>query len=455
MPTDLVVTPLSHGGPGVLRGSVPVASDKSIGHRALLFGALANGKSRITGFSYGEDNKSTAAALSAMGVTVEETGPSEIVVHGKGLFGLTAPEKPLDCGNSGTTMRLFAGLLCAQSFDSVLIGDASLSKRPMMRVAKPLRARGATIDGQPHPKKEGEITAPLRITGLPEGRFLTGLELDSPVASAQVKSALLLSGLYAHGPTRVREPHVSRDHTERMMMSLGVPLRTMGTLVEIDPEGWSGEMPAFDVEVPGDISAAAFMLVAAAICKGSEVTVRGVGTNPTRTGIISILRDMGAALQVVAQGDRSGEPVGDISVMASDLYGRRIGGEVVTRAIDEIPIVCALAARASGVTEIFDAAELRVKESDRLGTMAHVLASFGVAVEERPDGLSITGKDSPLTACVVDSKDDHRIAMTATVLGLLADGPTTVRDVDCIATSFPRFVGTLRALGATIEARSR
>lgn len=451
MPTDLVVSPLS----GPLRGSVPVASDKSIGHRALLFGALATGKTRITGFSGGEDNKSTAAALRAMGIQIDEISPSEIVVHGKGLFGLTAPKAPLDCGNSGTTMRLFSGLLVAQSFHSVLVGDASLTRRPMMRVAKPLRARGGKIDGEPHPKKEGEITAPLRITGLPEDQFLSGLEYESPVASAQVKSALLLSGLYAHGPTRVREPHVSRDHTERMMMALGVPLRTVGTLVEIDPEGWSGEMPAFDVEVPGDISAAAFMMVAAAICKGSEVTVRGVGTNPTRTGIIEIVRNMGANVHVVAQGDRSGEPVADIVVSAADLYGRRIGGEVVTRAIDEIPIVCALAARASGVTEIFDAAELRVKESDRLGTMAHVLQSFGVAVEERPDGLLITGQEGPLRACQIDSKDDHRIAMTATVLGLLASGQTTVRDVDCIATSFPRFVGTLRALGATIEARTR
>ena len=451
MPTDLVVTPLA----GALTGSVPVASDKSIGHRALLFGALANGKSRIGGFSYGEDNRSTAAALVAMGIKVEETGPSEIVVHGKGLFGLTAPAGPLDCGNSGTTMRLLSGLLVAQPFDTELVGDASLSRRPMMRVAQPLRARGGKIDGQSHPKKDGEITAPLRITGLPEDQFLAGLEFESPVASAQVKSALLLSGLYAHGLTRVREPHVSRDHTERMMMSLGVPIRTVGTLVEIDPEGWSGEMPAFEVEIPGDISAAAFVIVAAAICKGSAVTVRGVGTNPTRTGIIEIARNMGAEVHVIAQGERSGEPVADISVMAADLYGRRIGGEVVTRAIDEIPIVCALAARASGVTEIFDAAELRVKESDRLGTMAHVLASFGVTVEERPDGLLITGKDSALTACEIESKDDHRIAMTATVLGLLADGPSIVRDVDCIATSFPRFVGTLRALGATLEARSR
>jgi 3-phosphoshikimate 1-carboxyvinyltransferase len=451
MTTDLVVTPLS----GALKGSVPVASDKSIGHRALLFSAIANGKSRIRAVAYGEDNKSTAAALGKMGITIESPSPAEIIVHGAGLFGLRAPDGPLDCGNSGTTMRLLCGLLCAQPFESVLIGDASLSRRPMMRVAKPLRARGARVEGQPHAKKEGEITAPLRIGPLPENEHLKGLEYDSPVASAQVKSAILLSGLYAHGETIVREPQISRDHTERMMHALGVPIRTLGTMVAIDPAGWSGEMPALDVEVPGDISAAAFMLVAGAICEGSHVTVRGVGTNPTRTGILDILRDMGANVSASALGDRSGEPVSDVTVLASQLYGRKLGGEVVTRAIDEIPIVCALAARAKGTTEIMDAEELRVKESDRIGTMAGVLRAFGVECEERPDGMVIEGRAGGLKAAEIESKDDHRIAMTATVLGLLADGPTTVRDVECIATSFPKFIGTLRALGATLEARVR
>jgi 3-phosphoshikimate 1-carboxyvinyltransferase len=352
-------------------------------------------------------------------------------------------------------MRLMTGLLCAQPFESVLVGDASLSRRPMMRVAKPLRARGGRIEGQPHPKKEGDITAPLHVGPLPENEHLQELEYDSPVASAQVKSAILLSGLYAHGSTIVREPQISRDHTERMMHALGVPIRTLGTMVEIDPAGWSGEMPALDVEVPGDISAAAFMLVAGSICDGSHVTVRGVGTNPTRTGIIDILRDMGANVAVTALGERSGEPVSDVTVLASELWGRKLGGEVVTRAIDEIPIVCALAARAKGTTEIMDAEELRVKESDRIGTMAGVLRAFGVECEERPDGMRIEGRAGALKAAEIESKDDHRIAMTATVLGLLADGPTTVRDVECIATSFPKFIGTLRALGASIDVRTR
>ncbi len=440
-----------HPAQGPLRGSVPVPSDKSIGHRALLFGGIADGLTRIRDFSRGEDNLSTASAMRAMGIRIDDISPTEVHVHGKGIFGLQAPTADLDCGNSGTTMRLLCGVLAAQNFSSVLVGDASLSKRPMNRIAVPLRSRGARITGAPHAKKEGEITAPLRIEALPEGTFLTGLEYESPVSSAQVKSAMLLSGLYAHGTTYVREPYVSRDHSERMLQAIGAPLRTMGPIVELDPSGWDGKLAPLDVDLPGDISAAAFLLVAGTIIEGSELMVRFVGTNPTRTGILDMLRDMGAPVQLDPLGDRAGEPIANLVVGYAGLNGRLFGGETVARAIDEVPILCALAARATGTTIIRDAKELRVKESDRIATMAKVLRAFGVTCQEREDGLEIEGTDKPLSACQVNCEHDHRIAMTAAVLGLLADGPTIIEGAEVIATSFPKFVATLRALGQRVD----
>ena len=447
--TVLTVHPLE-GKP--LVGGVPVPSDKSIGHRALLFASLCNGVSTIRGFSYGEDNVSTANAMRAMSAVIEDAAPGVLRVKGTGLFGLTEPKDALDCGNSGTTMRLLSGILAAQPFRSTLVGDKSLSGRPMMRIIKPLRARGAIIEGKAHPKKEGDVTAPLLIGPLPEGKHLSELEYESPVSSAQVKSAILLSGLYAHGTTWFKEPTLSRDHTERMMHALGVPLRAVGSAVQLDPSGWSGTMPGFEIEIPGDVSAAAFLVVAACITPGSRVTVRGVGVNPTRTGLLEIARLMGAGIEVVPQGDQGGEPIAEITAWHAPLRGVLVGGEVVPRAIDEIPIACALAARASGTTTIRDAEELRVKESDRIATMAHVLRAFGITCEELPDGLEITGKEGPLDAASIDSRGDHRIAMTAAILALSAKGPSQIRDCDCIATSFPRFVGTLRALGARIDA---
>jgi 3-phosphoshikimate 1-carboxyvinyltransferase len=434
-----------------LAGGVPVPSDKSIGHRALLFAALCDGTSTIRGFSHGEDNVSTANCMRAMGAMIDEEDKTTLKVKGTGLFGLKAPSHPLDCGNSGTTMRLLTGILSAQTFQSKLIGDESLTKRPMMRIAGPLRKRGAIIEGRPHPTKANDILPPLVVGPLGEGKELGELEYESPIASAQVKSAILLSGLYAHGTTWFKEPTLSRDHTERMMHALGVPLRTVGTMVELDPAGWDGKMPAFEIEIPGDVSAAAFLLVAGSIVPGSRVTVRGVGTNPTRTGLLEIARHMGAGLEIVNKGDQGGEPIAEITASYGPLKGVLIGGELVPRAIDEIPIACALAARASGTTTIRDAEELRVKESDRIATMATVLRAFGVKCEELPDGLVIEGKDAPLEPAEVASKGDHRIAMTAAILGLLAKGPSRITDVDCIATSFPRFVGTLRALGARID----
>lgn len=434
-----------------LVGSVPVPSDKSIGHRALLFASLCEGTSEIRSFSYGEDNVSTANAMRAMGVKIDDVDKSTVRVQGAGLFGLRASSGALDCGNSGTTIRLLTGILAAQTFQSKLVGDASLSRRPMMRVIAPLRARGAIIDGVPHAKKQGDVTPPLTVGPLPSGTELRELEYESPVASAQVKSAILLSGLYAHGSTWFKEPTLSRDHTERMMHALGVPLRTVATAVELDPAGWSGKMEGFSIEVPGDASAAAFMLVAAQTIPGSRVTVRGVGTNPTRTGLLEIARLMGAGLEVVPQGDQAGEPVAEITAWHQPLRGILVGGELVPRAIDEIPIACVLAARAHGETMIRDAEELRVKESDRVATMVHVLRAFGVDCDELPDGLVVRGKEGPLTPAVVESRGDHRIAMTAAILALHASGPTRIDDCQCIATSFPRFVGTLRALGARVD----
>jgi len=445
--TTLVVHPAT----GPLHGSVPVPSDKSIGHRALLFGALCEGDTHITAFSHGEDNVSTANALRAMGVGIDEPGPTELVVHGVGLSGLKAAARDLDCGNSGTTMRLLCGVLSASRFLSVLVGDETLSRRPMMRVAGPLRLRGAVIDGRPHATRTGDIVAPLRVGPLPEGRDLGDLEYVSPVSSAQVKSAVLISGLLAHGVTCFREPTVSRDHTERMLGALGVPLRTAGPVVEIDPAHWNRRMPAFDIAIPGDISAAAFLVVAAQLVEGSRVTARGVGVNPTRTGLLEIARDMGAGLSIEPQGERSGEPVAELHAFSAPMHAVTIGGETVPRAIDEIPIACALAARAHGTTRIRDAEELRHKESDRIATMATVLRAFGVPCDETPDGLDVTGREGPLEPADVDSRGDHRIAMTAAVLALVGRGPSRVRDAGCIATSFPKFVATLRGLGARID----
>jgi 3-phosphoshikimate 1-carboxyvinyltransferase len=446
-----MTTLLVHPASSPLVGSIPVPSDKSIGHRALLFGALCEGRTRITGFSHGEDNVSTANAMRAMGVLIDEPSPTDLVVHGAGLFGLKGPRGELDCGNSGTTMRLLCGILAAQRFRSVLVGDETLSRRPMMRVAGPLRARGALIEGGAHPTRPNDIVAPLAVGPLPEGRELTELEYESPVASAQVKSAILLSGLYAHGVTRFNEPTVSRDHTERMLRALGCPVLTAGSVVELDPSGWDRRMPAFDIEIPGDMSAAAFPLVAAQIVEGSRVTARGVGVNPTRTGLLEIARDMGAGLTIEPQGERGGEPVAALHAWCAPLRAMVIGGETIPRSIDEIPIACALAARARGKTRILDAEELRHKESDRIATMVGVLRAFGVACEERPDGLDVEGRAEALEAADIDSRGDHRIAMTAAVLALVARAPSRVRNAACIATSYPKFVATLRALGVRVD----
>jgi 3-phosphoshikimate 1-carboxyvinyltransferase len=444
---DLVIRPQKKP----LVGLVPVPSDKSITHRAILLAAIAEGGAVLRTSAIGDDNRSTLDAVRALGATVEERR-GEIVVGGRGLLGLTEPAAPIDCGNSGTTMRLLAGLLAGQRFRAVLRGDASLSRRPMQRVAAPLRLRGARIEGTIDPARVGEITAPLDVGPLPAPHVLSELLYDLPIASAQVKSAILLSGLFAAGKTTVSEPTISRDHTERMLASLGVPIARVGPVVELDGPAFSGSLPAFEIVIPGDPSAAAFLCAAGLLVPGSEVGVRGVGINPTRMGFVDLARLMGAPVSVVPTGEELGEPVGDLRVTSASLRGIAAAGETVVRAIDEVPITAALAACARGTTTIADAAELRVKESDRIAAMAAVLRGFGVECEERPDGLVVEGRaGAPLRAADVDAAGDHRIAMSASVLGLVADGETRIRGVSAIATSFPRFAGTLRALGADIR----
>jgi 3-phosphoshikimate 1-carboxyvinyltransferase len=438
---------------GPLRGSVTVPGDKSIGHRALLLAGLADGSSVIRGLSEGLDNASTARALEAMGVSIsfepEPTGGLTARVRGVGLEGLRMPRASIDCGNSGTTMRLLAGVLSAQRFGVRLLGDASLSKRPMRRIVEPLRARGAHIAGV-RGAKEGEHYAPLSIAPLIEGERLGGLRYESPIASAQVKSCLLLSGLYADGPTAVYEPVLSRDHTERMLLALGVPLETAGTISVLDPEGWDRRWDGFEWKVPGDPSSASFLLAAAHAVPGSELEIHGVCTNPTRTGLVDALRQARAALEIVPRGEAAGnEPVATLVARSGPLAPMRVGGEIVTRMIDEVPILSVLAAVARGRTDVRDAEELRSKESDRLATMAGVLRAFGADVVELQDGLTIHG-GAVLRGARVESHGDHRVAMSAVVLGLLADGETVVEDVDCVETSFPGFAALLRGLGADL-----
>jgi 3-phosphoshikimate 1-carboxyvinyltransferase len=435
-----------------LSGSVPVPSDKSISHRALILAALAGGVSELRGFSYGEDNVATQRAFQRMGVQIDDDAFGLLRVNGVGLDGLVAPDGPIDCCNSGTTMRLLSGVLAGQHFPATLTGDASLVRRPMNRIVQPLRLRGARIEAAAHPTKPGELTAPLRIAPLPAGRRLEPLEYVLPVASAQVKSALLLSGLFASGPTLVREPLVSRDHTERMMHSIGIPIETAGPIVKLHPPAGPKSLPPFRVDLPGDLSAAAFVLAAGIVVESSVVTTRRTGLNPTRSGFLDIIQRLGGTWGITPRGETLGEPFGEVSARHTPLRGTSIGGELALRAIDEIPIASALAARARGVTEFHDVGELRVKESDRIAAIVELLRAFGVAAEEGEDGFSVEGRpDAPLSAAHVDSHGDHRIAMTAAVLALVADGESRIEHADCIATSFPRFVGTLRALGADVE----
>jgi len=408
-----------------LRGTVTVPGDKSITHRALILGGLAQGQTRITGYSKGEDCLNTLGVVRALGIDVREI-PEGLEVTGKGLWGFTEPSNVLDCGNSGTGLRLLAGVLAGQKFFSVLTGDASLRSRPMARIVKPLRQMGATIAG-----RQGSELAPLAI----EGRVLQSVKYESPVASAQIKSCVLLAGLFAEGTTTVNEPLKSRDHTERMLMYLGVPLRVEGCTVHVEGrQAFEGK----PLSVPGDISAAAFFLVAASIVPDSEVFLTGIGLNPERTGILEVLLMMGADIAILNKREESGEPVGDLRVRATRLTGTTIGPELIPKTIDELPILCVAAALAEGETRITGAQELRVKETDRLHAMAVVLAKIGVVLEEQPDGLVIQGGTS-FRGARCQSYGDHRVVMSLAVAGLVAKEPIVIEDVECVETSFPGF----------------
>ncbi len=436
---------------GPLRGRCTVPGDKSISHRALLFGALSDGPVAITGLGRGGDNLSTARALAALGVTIDiDAAGGEARVVGAGFRGLRAAAHALDCGNSGTTIRLLTGLLAGQPFETTLEGDASLTRRPMRRLATPLRAMGASVEGRTEPAKPHDIFPPLRV----KGGALHGVTYTLPVASAQLKSALVLAGLQAVGRTIITEPGLSRDHTERMLSFLGAPITADATTrtVTVDPAGWGGRLRAAPITVPGDLSSAAFLIVAALVVPGSEVTVEGIGLNPTRTGILDALAQMGADLEVTETGNAMGEPVGRVRVRASRLHGIEIGAALALRSIDEIPALTVAAALASGRTVFSDLHELRVKESDRIAALARELGRAGVPVEERPDGLVVDGLDGkPARGGTVRPEHDHRIAMAGAVLGLAAEaGDETLIPADDIATSFPAFAETLRTLGAVL-----
>ncbi len=408
-----------------LRGEITVPGDKSISHRAIMFGSIARGKTVVRGFLRGEDNFATLNAFRAMGVAIEDDGDT-LRIEGKGLHGLAEPGDVIDCGNSGTSIRLITGLLAGQSFFSVLTGDRYLRNRPMGRVIEPLSRMGGCIFG-----RSGGDRAPLAIVG----RELQGICHVSKVASAQVKSAILLAGLYASGETEVREPHLSRDHSERMLSHFGAAVETFNGGVRVRG---GNELTGRDIVVPGDISSAAFFLVAATIVPDSVLLISGVGVNPTRTGILDILAAMGADFELLDRREASGEPVADLLVRSARLKGMEIGGELVPRAIDEFPVLCVAAALAEGRTVIRDARELRVKETDRIAAMAANLRKAGVEVVEREDGMEIIGRER-LDGCEAESFGDHRIAMAMIVAGLAAATPVTVHDVDCIATSFPDF----------------
>lgn len=417
-----------------VRGEIAVPGDKSISHRSIMLGSIARGVTTVRGFLRGEDNLATLNAFRAMGVAVDDDGET-LTITGKGLYGLSEPDDVIDCGNSGTSIRLLTGLLAPQRFYSVLTGDRYLRRRPMKRVVGPLGQMGACILG-----RDGGEKAPLAIAGRP----LTGIEYRSPVASAQVKSALMLAGLYAAGETRIIEPHLSRDHSERMFRHFGAAIET-GTAGIVVRGGH--ELTGRDIVVPGDISSAAFFIVAALLVPGSELLITGVGVNPTRTGIIDVLTAMGGSITLLNQRELSGEPVADLLVRSSSLRGIEIAGEVVTRAIDEFPIICVAASLAEGRTVIREARELRVKETDRIAAMATDLRAVGVAVEETEDGMAITGVER-LGSAAVESFGDHRIAMAMLVAGLVTAGGITVTDVACIGTSFPDFFPLLERVTA-------
>ena len=432
--TEYLVEPAAR-----VAGTVRVPGDKSISHRALMLGGIAEGITEVRGFLESEDCLATMRAMRALGVQIEQMSAREIRVRGVGRAGLKAATHALDMGNSGTAMRLMSGLLAGQSFDSELIGDSSLMKRPMERVATPLRAMGGrieTTDGKP----------PLRVLG---GSPLNGIEYELPVASAQVKSAILLAGLYADGRTTVHSPGPSRDHTERMLQSMGVQLETSErgrghTVSLVGPATLRGR----EIGVPGDFSSAAFFIVAACLGAPDGLLIKNVGVNPTRTGLLTILREMGADIDLESERRLGAEPVADLFVRQSELRGIDVPPELVPLAIDEFPILFVAAAGARGTTRVSGAEELRTKETDRLAVMAQGLAAVGIAVEEQPGGLSVTG--GRIRGGTVDSRGDHRIAMSFAIASLLARAPIEILNTAEVATSFPNFLEAATDVGLRI-----
>ena len=422
---------------GALRGRVRVPGDKSISHRAIMLGALAEGRTAISGFLEGEDCLATLQAFRAMGVAINGPEAGRVTVDGVGLHGLRPPSAPLDMGNSGTSMRLMSGLLAGQAFDTVLTGDASLTRRPMRRVTEPLALMGARIDASP------SGTAPLHIHGR---QALRGIDYALPMASAQVKSCLLLAGLYAEGVTAVTEPAPTRDHTERMLEGFGYPLQRLGE-GRVAVRG-GGTLTGTVIDVPADISSAAFFLVGASIAPGSDLLLEHVGINPTRTGVIDILRLMGADIEMQNPRLAGGEPVADLRVRHAPLRGIRIPEHLVPLAIDEFPALFIAAAVAEGVTVLTGAAELRVKESDRIQVMADGLLALGVAAGPTADGIVIQG--GALAAGAVQSHGDHRIAMSFAMAALRAGGVIAIDDCANVNTSFPDFVALARGAGLRI-----
>jgi 3-phosphoshikimate 1-carboxyvinyltransferase len=423
---------------GTLKGELRVAGDKSISHRSVMLGSLAQGTTEISGFLEGEDSLATLNAFRSMGVSIEGPAEGRVTVHGVGLHGLKAPTEALDLGNSGTSMRLLSGLLAGQSFDCELIGDSSLMSRPMRRVTEPLISMGAGINTT----EAG--TAPLKISG---GKTLRAMRYDMPGASAQVKSCLLLAGLYADGRTCVREPAPTRDHTERMLTGMGYPVTREGDLACV--EG-GGTLSATTIDVPGDISSAAFFLVGASIAPGSDLLLKHVGINPTRTGVIEILKLMGADIEITNRHEVGGEPVADLRVRAAELRGIDIPVEQVPLAIDEFPALFVAAACAHGRTVLTGAEELRVKESDRIQVMADGLQALGVDASPTPDGMVIQG--GSINGGHVDSRGDHRIAMSFAMAALRANGGVEIVDCANVNTSFPGFVELAAGVGLGVEA---
>lgn len=417
------------------KATVTVPGDKSVSHRALMLGSIAEGRTDVSGFLAGEDCLSTLAAMRALGVRIEQPGPTEMVIEGVGLKGLKAPDAMLDLGNSGTAMRLMAGLLCGQPFDSVLSGDESLNGRPMGRIIKPLAAMGAEItsnDGKP----------PLEISG---GRSLKAIHYEMPVASAQVKSAVLLAGLYADGETSVVEPDVTRDHTERMLGSMGVSVSTNNGRISMRG---GQKLLGCSVEVPADLSSAAFVMLAAVLAKDADIQILSVGVNPTRTGVIDILQAMGGDIKLENPRLLGKEPVADIRVRSSELRGGSIDPSLVSLAIDEFPVLFVAAAAAKGKTEFSGIGELRVKESDRIAAMAEGLRALGIQVDESPDGAVVYG--GRFDGGTVQSHGDHRIAMSLAIAGSVASGPVVVENVAAVDTSFPGFCDCMASIGVNI-----